>query len=378
MARKKSALQIQAGRSLPNKFSSYSPGRPANAPQQPSISERQTVNQAKPKLYKRIIAICLLTILACFVIIGSWDARNISSASQKLFASGNVLSFLNASSLKTDANGRVYVLIAGYSADDPGHAGATLTDSIMLLSMNPVNKTGYMLSVPRDLYVKIPGFGYGKINEAYNDGGMELLREIVQDSFDIQVGYYTLVNYAAVHNIVDALGGIDVTINSPDGRLYDPNKDWTTGGPLVNLSNGPHHLNGQQALDLTRARGDPSQYGYAVGFGQSDFQRTADQRLVFTAIKNKMSWKLILDPRKNSKILNATADNIKTNVGIDEARPLFNLFNSIPSAKLQSLSLRDLNGHNYLVSSAYDGDTLTPAAGLSDYSQINTALSQIN
>src|SRR4051812_6170862 len=105
MARKKSVPQIQAGRNLPSKFSSYSPGRPANAPQQSSISDRGTVNQAKPKLYKKIIAIFLLTVLACFVIIGAWDARNISSASQKLFGSGNILSFLNASSLKTDANG---------------------------------------------------------------------------------------------------------------------------------------------------------------------------------------------------------------------------------------------------------------------------------
>jgi hypothetical protein len=91
-----------------------------------------------------------------------------------------------------------------------------------------------------------------------------------------------------------------------------------------------------------------------------------------------MSWKLVLDPRKNSKILNALADNVKTNISIDEARPLFGLFNSIPSNKLQPLSLRALNGKNYLASNFYEGSTLTPAAGIDDYTEINQALSQYN
>lgn len=322
--------------------------------------------------------VLLVVMIGCFGFILLWDARNISAASQKMFGSGNLLNLINSTSLKSDPNGRVYVLVAGYSADDPGHDGATLTDSIMLLSMNPADNTGYMLSIPRDLYVKIPGFGHAKINEAYKDGGMDLLTQVVEDSFDIQVGYSALVNYTSVRSVVDALGGIDITVNSPEGQLYDPNKDWTTGGPLVDLSNGQHHLNGRQALNFTRARGDPSPYGIPIGFAQSDFQRTADQRQVFTAIKAKMNWKLILDPRKNGQILNALADNIKTNASIDEARPLFGLFNSIPQDKLQSLSLRDLNGNNYLISSYYSGATLIPAAGLDDFSQINTALTQYN
>jgi LCP family protein required for cell wall assembly len=329
------------------------------------------------KLLKRGLVVSLLAVIGFGIFIGIWDARNISSASKKLFGSGNILSLVNASSLKTGSDGRVYVLVAGFSADDPGHAGANLTDSIMLLSMNPANNTGYMLSIPRDLYIQIPGFGHGKINEIYGDGGMDLLRQVVQNIFGIQIGYYALVNFGAVRNIVNAVGGIDITINSPDGRLYDPNKDWTTGGPLVDLSNGPHHLTGEQALDLSRARGDPSPYGYPVGFGQSDFQRTADQRLIFTAIKNKMNWKLVLDPRKNGQILGAIANNVKTDVSIDEARPLFGLFNRIPSNKLQSLSLRDLNGHNYLAGSFYEGDTLVPTAGLDDFSRINAALQQL-
>lgn len=322
----------------------------------------------------------MLVLFGISSIIVIWDVKNISAASQKLFGDGNIFTLAKGGDLPTNDSGRVNVLIAGYSADDPGHAGAQLTDSILLLSMDPRTKAGYMLSIPRDLYVNIPGFGYAKINEAYVDGGMGLLEKVVSQNFNLQISNYALINYSAVRQIVDALGGITVNINSPDGRLYDPNKDWTTGGPLVDLANGQHVLNGQQALDLTRARGDPSIYGTPVGFAQSDFQRTADQRLVFTAIKDKLNWKLVLDPRKNGKILDAAADNIKTDVAAAEARPLFGLFNSIPASKLKSLSLRDLDGTNYLsgYTTVYGQSALVPSAGINDYSQIQDALRSFN
>lgn len=381
MRSKKPAKQIQTGRNLPKTVTSYKPGTaPRSTP--PGAPEPLPKPRRGLKIFKRLILLLLLIIIGLGLVIGLWDARNISAATKKMFGSGNLLNLINTESLKTDDNGRVNVLVTGYSADDPGHDGATLTDSIMLLSMDPGNNTGYMLSIPRDLYVKIPGSGYAKINEAYQDGGMDLLVQVVQNISDTRIGYHMLVDYTAVRSIVDAVNGIDVTINSPDGRLYDPNKDYTTGGPLVDLNNGTHHLNGQQALDLTRARGDflPSTPDTPIGFGNSDFQRTADQRLVFTAIKNKLNWHLILNPRTNGQILNAIASNVKTNVTIDEARPLFSLFNRIPASQLKSLSLRDLNGRNYLDSytTYYGQSALIPAAGLDDYSQIDAALSQLN
>ncbi|HEX5448149.1 MAG TPA: hypothetical protein VFW90_03040, partial [Candidatus Saccharimonadales bacterium] len=131
--------------------------------------------------------------------------------------------------------------------------------------------------------------------------------------------------------------------------------------------------------NLSRARGDPAPDGrVSYGFAQSDFDRTEHQRQILSAVKAELNWKLILDPRKNSQILDAMANNIKTNVRAGEAKPLFSLFNSIPQSKLKSLSLRDLDGKNYLVSTQYEGDTLSPAAGLSDFSQINSVLQKLN
>jgi LCP family protein required for cell wall assembly len=373
MQRRKQDDTIQTGRTLPSaRYKSYSPS-------EETVAVEEIESQSRGwRIVRRSLLIIVLIFFTLFLVLAVWDARNISAASQKMFGSGNIFSLVNSGNLQTDSTGRVNMLVAGYSADDAGHAGAQLTDTIMLISMNPISKTGYMLSIPRDLYVAIPAHGHGKINEAYPDGSMPLLVRVVENITGMQIPYYSLVDYTAVRDIVNAVGGIYVTINSPDGRLYDPNRDYSTHGPLVDLTNGSHHLDGEQALDLSRARGDPSPYGIPAGFEQSDFQRTADQRMIFSAIKAKMSWKLILYPRKNGQILNALSKNVKTNITASEARPMFGLFNSIPNSQLQSYSLRDLNGHNYLASTHYEGDTLSPLAGLDDFSQIQAVLTQLN
>src|SRR5665213_1392120 len=307
----------------------------------------------KRRLWKRWLFSIVLLVLAFFIFIGAWDARNISRASQEMFGSANLVSLIRGGGLTTDSHGRVNVLLVGYSADDPGHQGAQLTDSILLLSMNPANHTGYLLSIPRDLYVNLgsdtcqSSNQYCKINEAYEDGGMGLLEQTINSDFQVSVNYYAIIDYTAVRDIVSALGGVTVNIQSPDPRgLYDPNISNQDGRPLL-LKNGPQTVDGQTALNLTRARGDAVD---SYGFPQSDFDRTQHQRQIFTAIKEKLNWKLVLNPRKNSQILQAVSANVKTNLPVSAVRPLFGLFNAIPNSKLQSLSLNSLNGTDLLQS----------------------------
>lgn len=330
----------------------------------------------RPNYIKRTLAIIGLLIIAAAIFIGSWDSINISRATSKTFGSGNILSLLTPTAI-TQQNGRTNLLMVGYSADDPGHPGATLTDSIVLMSLSTTQRTGYMLSIPRDLYVNIPGFGYGKINEAYKDGGMSLLSQIIDKDFGVTINYTALFNYAAVRDTVNALGGVTVNIQSPDPRgLYDPNISPADGGPLK-LSNGPQKLDGQTALNLTRARGDAYN---SYGFPQSDFDRTEHQRQVIVAIQSKLNWQLVLNPLVNGKVLSAAGTNVKTDIGIHEVRPLFSLVNRIGASNLKSYGLRDLNGKNYLASydSYYSGSALIPTAGIDDYSQIQAVVAQLN
>ncbi len=217
--------------------------------------------------FKRVVLGFFLLLLIPIIVFGVWNYRNAADASQKLFGSSNVLTALPPNSLK-DTSGKTNILLIGYSADDPGHAGGKLTDSIMIVSLDSASKTGYTLSIPRDLYVDIPDYGAAKINEAfqagdnqgfneadYPAGGPGLLQKVIADTFEVPIDYYMIINYSSVRDITNALDGITVNITSSDPRgLYDPNFKPEEGGPLQ-LANGPQQLDGQTALRLTRARG---------------------------------------------------------------------------------------------------------------------------
>ena len=330
-----------------------------------------------------------LLIALPFVVLGLWLGGKFSYDLAKIF-SGNVLGVLHTSHLKGESDGRVNILIAGNSADDIGHNGGNLTDSIMILSVDTLHHKALLLSVPRDLYVNIPGNGHGKINQAYVDGenekfqedgypagGMGLLEKTIEQTLGIKSQYYALINYTALRDMVNAVGGIDVNIQSTDRRgLYDPSRDYATGGVLVRLSNGVHHLDGEQSLDLARARGDArGSYGY----GNSDFTRTANQRLMLLSLKNKASSTGVLaNPVRLTNLADAVGNNVKSDMTVSEVRRLYDLMKQISNSKIASAGLNDLNGANYLTTSRARGqDILIPSAGKDNFREIKSALSRL-
>lgn len=178
--------------------------------------------------------------------------------------------------------------------------------------------------------------------------------------------------------MVNSVGGIDVTISSSDPRgLYDKSKDYTTGGVLVKLKNGLQHLNGQSALNLARARGDaPGSYGFA----NSDFTRTANQRLMLLSLKKKIfSSGVVANPVKLSKLSDAIGNNVKSDMKLSEVRRLYDLTKKVNNSQIKSYGLNDIKGQTYLKSFRNNRgqDTLIPEAGLDDYSDIKLALRQV-
>jgi len=170
---------------------------------------------------------------------------------------------------------------------------------------------------------------------------------------------------------VDAVGGVDLNIKSEDPRgLYDPNIDWTTKGPLVKLTNGSHHLTGQQALNLARARGDAyNSYGFPAG----DFDRTENQRDLLTALKSRaVSAGTISNPAKLTKLSDAIGNNVKTDFKLPEVRRLYDLTKNTNNIK--SLSLNDDNGVSLLRSYATPRgqSALIPAAGIDNWYEIQS------
>lgn len=350
----------------------------------PTVVKSSRWQRFKSKFTRKRV---IVTFLLIFLLITAFLGGKFIYNAQKIFG-GNVFSVLQSTKLDGEDVGRVNILLAGNSSDDVGHDGGELTDSIMLVSIDTRNNKAFIMSIPRDLYVKIPGNGYSKINEAYVDGkaekfkedgypegGMGMLQKVVEDNLGVDINYYALVNYNALRQAVDAVGGVDFTVQSEDPRgLYDPNIDYKTKKPLVKLSNGKHTLNGQQALNLARARGDSYRsYGYA----QSDFTRTENQRKLLVALRGKaVTPGVIANPSKISSLADAVGSNVKTNMDLGEVRRLFEISKKIPSNQITSIGLNMVDGKNLLISytSPSGQSALIPAAGLNDFSDIQAFL----
>ncbi len=337
------------------------------------------------RIVKRIgIGLSVMVLLAAGVL-GFRFYRDIA----KITGNKNPLALLqvfNPVPLKNQ-DGRVNILLAANSADDPGHDGANLTDSIMVLSVDTKKNTALILSVPRDLWVNIPGVGHSKINAAYPNGGMDKLQGVIQDNLGLTIDYQALVNYGAFRDLVDAVGGITITINSTDPRgIYDPNIDYTTRKccALAKYPNGPVTLSGKQALNLARARGDPNPYGIPYGFPDSDFDRTEHQRQMLMAIKDKSSQaSVIANPLKISALVDAVGNNVKTNLRLDEIETLYTYMKKVNDNNVASYNVNTLKGGNTTMLQNFTAPTnppqsvLIPAAGIDDFSDIQAQITKI-
>ncbi len=337
------------GISLPNSFS----GNKNNSSNPFSDkSGTKKIKKKRSKLRKisfRSIAVIIIILLGIGGFVGYKGLKTIN----KVFH-GNIISDLTApfssSPLKGENNGRVNILLAGDSVDDPNHQGASLTDSIMVLSLNTKTKQAFLLSIPRDLWVYVPGLSsYQKINAAntvlrfnqsgYPAGGMGELEQIVTTQLGIPIDYYGLIDYTAFRDAVNAVGGVTINIQSsnPYG-LYDP---YTN----LKLPNGWVTLNGQQALNLARARGDgPGAYG----FPQSDFDRTAHQRQLFTAVAEKaLTLGFLSNPAKISNLFNAFGNNLQTDLSLQNVLRLIQYVKNINLNTVQSYAFAYGSTNNF-------------------------------
>ncbi len=360
------------GSSMSNDFGVIEPDRP---------------KRSWKKIFKRTFIVFFVVALLA----GGWVGWKFVSNSAKVFGWDNLFGLFHSTKLDGEDEGRVNILLAGNSSDDPGHGGAELTDSIMIMSINTKNHTGFLLSVPRDLYVDIPDNGYAKINETYQDGeaddfsepdyakgGMGSLQKVIAQNFGIKTQYYALVNYSALRDAVNAVGGITVTIQSENARgLYDPSPDLTTHQPLVDLSNGTHDIDGQQALGLARARGSSIN---AYGFPRGDFDRTEHQRMVLIGLKDKASSAGTLsNPVKIGQLFDSFGNNVKTDLELAQAKRLYEIVKKVPSNSIASAALNDGEDRNLLTSyrTSTGQSALVPTAGVDDYSEIRTYLQEL-
>ncbi len=360
------------------RFQTYHSYSPVNHPDRAVIPERNI----KPKKirrfhFKRTILAAFFIIIIAFIVTGGFLTWKLYEDTSKLTGDKNPLALIGLffPGPLNETGGRVNILMAGLPGPNGGQPGNNfLTDSIMIVSINPSSKKAVLLSIPRDMWVDIPGYGHAKINEAYQDGGMSLLSQVISQDFGVTPDYTALISYDAFRDAVNAVGGVRIDIQSPDPRgIFDA---YTH----LNLPNGWVELNGQQALNLARARGDEPAGDISYGIPDSDFTRTMYQRALLVALKNKaVTAGVIINPLRVASLADAVGNNVTTNMSLGNMVSLYNLAKNFPNQNITSVSLNSLNGQNYVSNAwvSYNEEALIPDAGLDNYSAIDQAINSL-
>lgn len=319
------------------------------------------------KHWKKIVLTTLAFLLMGAGVFAYSLYHQADAAVAKITTGGSAVELLKSEPLNGEDTGRVNILIAGNSADDTGHGGAQLTDSIMVASINITTKKLTLISIPRDMWVTINGSSM-KLNAVYTVGGMDLLQSTVENMTGLTINHCVLINYTAFKQMIDAVGGVDITINSSDPRgIYDPMIGFS-------IANGKQHLNGETALKLVRSRNDPTYDGrIAYGLPNGDFDRTENQRKVVQALLAKATTlSTLANPAKLTKLLESLSGNVTSNFSVGQLRRVYDLGKEVSST--DSISIRGTD-ENLLIANytSYDGQSaLIPQAGANNYTAIRS------
>jgi cell envelope-related function transcriptional attenuator common domain len=203
--------------------------------------------------------------------------------------------------------GVMNVLLLGLDTEG-GNGGRT--DVMIVVSIHPDIPSVSMLSIPRDYYAWIPGYGFGKINTAINrgkdypGGRMALVKATVEYNFGIPIHYYAMVDFAGFIQIVDALGGVDVPVECEFHDTF-PDPANPEQGIDIDLYPGIQHLNGQQALWYVRSR-----------WSTSDYDRSRRQHQVLRALYRQALSGGILS--RIPDLWDALRQTVETDLGLKE------------------------------------------------------------
>lgn len=277
--------------------------------------------------------------------------------------------------LKGEGDGRVNILAIGIGG--AGHPGGQLADTIMIISIDPINNTATMLSIPRDFYLRVPGYYSMRINEVHavgednkqqkaNGGGPALLSDNLERVLGIPIHYFVRVDFSGFIQAVDTVGGVDIDVKD---SVFDPFIESSFGNGKYGFSvkPGPRHFDGRVALQYGRSRKT-----------SSDFVRASRQQEVLVALKNKiLSLSTLSNPLKISSLISAAGNHARTDLSIDEIMKLVSIANRIDNSTINYFVLTNA-GDNYLASRNIHGAAvLVPRAGIDNFSQIQAFIRSV-
>ena len=221
---------------------------------------------------------------------------------------------------------RVNVLLLGVDTlETKKDQLGTRSDTIMILSVDPATKTGFILSIPRDTYVKISGTTeYTKITHAHSYGGSDLAIATVKDFINIPIHHYMKLDYRAIFKTVDDLGGVEFDV--PQDMYY---VDKRATPPLnINLKKGLQTLNGDQAMQLIRFR---------KGYADQDLGRVkVQQDFIKAVLKKAYSPTSIM---KIPKFVETMSEYVETDMTVPNMISLMKVGMSVSLDKIETATV---------------------------------------
>jgi len=219
---------------------------------------------------------------------------------------------------------RVNILLLGIDQrDNETDKGPWRTDTMILVSIDPATDSASMLSIPRDLWVVIPGYGENRINTAhatgdirqYPGGGVALAKKTVWYTFGVPVHYYVRINFAGFEKLVDAIGGLTIDVEEPIHDDKYPDENY--GTMVVDIPAGIQHMDGKTALQYARSR-----------HGRTDFDRMARQRQVILAARDKV-LSLNIPLVRLPQMIELAGNSVQTDLKLDEMIALAGILGNI-------------------------------------------------
>lgn len=286
---------------------------------------------------KRICAILLVVGLAVIYGGTAYGYHMLHSAKNTLndtYTESNVKKMRNVSDVIKNKK-PFSLLILGTDTGDLGRSDKGRTDTIIIATVNPEKKHVTLTSIPRDTEVRIAGSdnSYDKINSAYTIGGVSTAIKTVQNTLDVPIDFYLLVNMGSLRKIVDTLGGVTVT---PTLTFKYSDADVTKGKKVT--------LNGKQALAYSRMRYDDPEGDY----GRQKRQRQVIEEIINQAIS-------VSSITRFQDLLKSIQTNMKTDLSYDDMMTIENNYKSA-GKKVDSYTLRGndamLGGASYQIASS--------------------------
>ncbi|MBI3260800.1 LCP family protein [Candidatus Berkelbacteria bacterium] len=292
------------------------------------FSDKRLDTLVRPKRFSfKKFAIIVIAVLAFTAVV--YGASTLGTLSKIIVKNtGRGAPQLRGGGIQGEGDGRINVLILGMGG--PGHPGGLLADTIMVLSVDPVNHKAAFLTVPRDLAVDYPKplTGGGKINNVHAfgeerkkevaGGGPTLMKKAVSEVLDLPIHYFVRVDFKAFEKLVDTVGGVTINVEKP---LYDPlypAPNMIDYEPF-SIAAGVQNLNGKTALKYARSRESTS-----------DFDRSRRQIQLLLALKEKvLSLNILGNPRKVNEIATTLGGHLRTDLSIKEFERFFEIATQI-------------------------------------------------